>query len=221
MQPHLFVSDRPPRSCSPHSATWRRDRRHAAGEGAETAQPMTETRYARSGDVHIAYQVFGEGARCRARQRLHHAHRWLGARAGQALPRSAGVLCAGDPLRSAGVRAVDRLPSSDARGAHGDVRAVMDAAEVERAALIGVSREPRCAFSRRDLPRASASLVLSGGMARTTLADDYRSARPPRPFSNRARVHPPHWGDGRPSRWPRRARPTTPIRERSSAAWSG
>ena len=84
--------------------------------------PQVETRYARSGEVTIAYQVVGDGPRRpRARARLlSHARMELGAAALRALPAAARLLLAPDRLRQARHRHV-RPPwtASRPRGADG------------------------------------------------------------------------------------------------------
>ena len=60
-----------------------------------------------------------------------------------------------------------------------DVRAVMDAAGVERAALFGVSEgAPMCLLFAAAFPDRTAALVLFGAMARSTWAEDYPWATP-------------------------------------------
>ncbi len=79
-----------------------------------------------------------------------------------------------------------------------DVRAVMDAAGSERAALVGISEGvPMSILFAAAHPERVQSLVLWGGMARSTWAEDY-------PFANEAEALLqsgtefvlPHWGEG-------------------------
>jgi pimeloyl-ACP methyl ester carboxylesterase len=163
-----------------------------------------ETRYAKSGDVHVAYQVFGRGAVDLVfvpgfisnveHYWLHPSHaRWL-----NRLARFARVISF--DKRGTGLSdRVSTMPSMDER--MDDVRAVMDAAGSRSAALLGVSEggslaalfaathPERCralvlygAFpefrywfpTRERLERFSITLRRHGGPARTL-----RSGHPP------------------------------------------
>lgn len=128
------------------------------------------TRYAKSGDVHIAYQVFGSGATdlVFAPGFISHVEnywehpdlaRWLlrlGAFARVIMfdKRGTGL---SDP--------VSVVPSLDLR--MDDVRAVMDAAGSERAALLGVSEGGAlAALFAATHPQRCLQLVLYGAFAR-------------------------------------------------------
>jgi class 3 adenylate cyclase len=68
-----------------------------------------------------------------------------------------------------------------------DVRAVMDAAGSERAALLGVSEgAPMCVLFAATYPERTQALVLYGGMARATEAPDYPWATPARALDEAA-----------------------------------
>jgi len=136
-----------------------------------------QTRYARSGEVGIAYQVFGEGE-----LDLVVAFPFL----------SHLDLMWENPALS---RFVDRLGSFarvlvfDRRGVGlsdpvagaptleermDDVRAVMDAAGSERAALLGMSEgATMCVLFAATYPERTSALVLWGAMPRSTAAPDY------------------------------------------------
>jgi len=138
---------------------------------------VSETRYAKSGDVNIAYRVAGEGAfdivfvpgagshveltwevpslrtmvgRLAATGRLIHFDK-----------RGTGMsdqVSAGTPLET-------RMD---------DVRAVMDAAGSERAALVGISEGvPMSLLFAATYPERAWALVLYGGYARVLRAHDY------------------------------------------------
>jgi len=136
-----------------------------------------QTRYARSGDVGIAYQVFGEGeidlvvafpfvshldllwenpAQARFMRRLgSFARVILFDRRGVGLS---------DPVDSAATLE-ERMD---------DVRAVMDAADSERAALLGMSEgSTMCMLFAATYPERVSALILWGAMARSTAAPDY------------------------------------------------
>ena len=60
-----------------------------------------------------------------------------------------------------------------------DVRAVMDAAGSERAALLGMSEgATMCMLFAATYPQRTSALVLWGAMARSTAAEDYPWALP-------------------------------------------
>jgi len=132
-----------------------------------------ETRYAKSGDVHIAYQVVGEGP-----IDLVFVPGWI----------THLELAWEDPLEAAFLRRLAsflRLILFDKRGTGlsdrvpvnelpileermDDVRAVMDAAGSERAALLGVSEGgPLSSLFAATYPERTAALVLYGTFART------------------------------------------------------
>jgi class 3 adenylate cyclase len=160
-----------------------------------------ETRYARSGDIGIAYQVVGEGemdlviafpfishldliwefpAQTRFVERLaSFARVILFDRRGVGLS---------DPAGGA--------PTLDER--MDDVRAVMDAAGSERAALCGMSEgSTMCLMFAAAHPERVSAMVLWGAMARTTWAEDYPWA-PTREAVLEAELElmAPYWGKG-------------------------
>jgi pimeloyl-ACP methyl ester carboxylesterase len=148
-----------------------------AHEGLPQARVVSaETRYAKSGDVHIAYQVIGDGP-----VDLVFVPGWI----------SHVELGWNDPLQSAFRRRlagfsrlivfdkrgtglsdrvpVDQLPILEER--MDDVRAVMDAVGSERAALMGVSEGgPMCALFAATYPERTAALILYGSFARAGAA---------------------------------------------------
>jgi class 3 adenylate cyclase len=79
-----------------------------------------------------------------------------------------------------------------------DVRAVMDAAGSERAALIGISEGvPLSILFAASHPERVQALVCSGGMARSTYADDYPWALPAEALIESGyQLLLPSWGDG-------------------------
>ena len=160
-----------------------------------------DTRYARSGDLHIAYQVVGDGehdvvwvpgffshldliwespAAVRVNERIGaFARLILFDRRGSGLS---------DPVESA--------PTLEER--MDDVRAVMDAAGSERATLLGVSEGGSMSILfAAARPERVASLVLYGALARSTHAEDYPWALPKQAFieANQELIA-PHWGTG-------------------------
>jgi pimeloyl-ACP methyl ester carboxylesterase len=136
-------------------------------------------RYARSGDVDIAYQVVGEGPLT-----LVFVQGWVSniewAWQEPSLARFLRRLASFSRLvmfdkRGTGLSdrvAVDDLPTMEQR--MDDVRAVMDAAGVERAALLSVSEGgPMCILFATTYPQRTDALVMLGGYARRLWAEDY------------------------------------------------
>src|SRR5918993_2354185 len=129
-----------------------------------------DTRYARSGDLHIAYQVFGAGSvdlvlvpgfisNLEETWDNPSAARWL-----HRLGRFARVIA----FDKRGTGLSDRVgsaPSLDER--MDDARAVMDAAHSERAVLLGISEGGSlAALFAASHPDRCASLILYGAFAR-------------------------------------------------------
>src|SRR5438093_4265360 len=134
-------------------------------------------RYARSGDVNIAYQVTGDGPFDLVLvpgffshleiDREHPEHARFLARLA-AFPR---LLCFDKRGTGLSDRAVG-LPDFETR--MDDVRAVMDAAGSERAALFGYSEGgPMCVLFAATYPERTLALVLYGTYAKRLRVDDY------------------------------------------------
>ena len=160
-----------------------------------------ETRYARSGNVGIAYQAIGEGDLdlVLAFPFISHldllwenpaqAHfmRRLGSFARLILFDRRGVGLS-DPVEGAATLE-ERMD---------DVRAVMDAAGSERAALLGMSEgATMCMLFAATYPERTSALVLWGAMARSTEADDYPWAPPKEALIEaNEELTSPLWGQG-------------------------
>ena len=162
---------------------------------------MPETRYARSGDVHIAYQVFGEGDLDLVLVNGFVTHVELmwehEASAGflEALGSFARVI--NFDRRGSGLSdPVADAPTLEER--MDDVRAVMDAAGSERAALFGISEGvPMSILFAATYPDRVSALVCSGGLARSTQDDDYPFAPPAEALLESGfELVLPHWGEG-------------------------
>ncbi|MGY3460791.1 pimeloyl-ACP methyl ester carboxylesterase [Bradyrhizobium sp. LM3.4] len=130
-------------------------------------QPVT--RYAKSGDVHIAYQVFGDGPinlvlapYFVSNIEVYWEHpavaRWL-------LRLGSFARVAMFDKRGTGMSdRVPELPGLDQR--MDDLRAVMDAADMEQAALLGASEGASlAALFAATYPARSRALILYGGFA--------------------------------------------------------
>ncbi len=143
---------------------------------------IPETRYTRSGDVHIAYQVFGSGEIDLVLIPGYVAHVelvWEHAPAARFLERL-GSFARVITFDRRGSGLSDRViepPTLEER--MDDVRAVMDAANCERAALVGLSEGVAMGILfAASFPDRVQALVCSGGIARSTYADDYPWASP-------------------------------------------
>ena len=140
---------------------------------------VPETKYARSGNLHIAYQVAGEGP-----PDLVFVHGWIShiehlceepgvARFLRRLASFSRLILLdklgtglSDPV------SLDRLPTLEER--MDDVRAVMDAAQSERAALLGTSEAGALnLLFAATYPERTAALILLNSYARLAWADDY------------------------------------------------
>jgi class 3 adenylate cyclase len=162
---------------------------------------LPETRYARSGDVHLAYQVFGDGdldlvlvngftTHVELPWEHEPARRFL-----EGLASFARVI--NFDRRGSGLSdPVAEAPTLEQR--MDDVRAVMDAAGSERAALFGISEGASMSLLfAATYPDRVQALVCSGGMARSTEADDYPWATPVEALlESGAELIGPHWGEG-------------------------
>jgi class 3 adenylate cyclase len=142
-----------------------------------TAAP--KTRYARSGDVNIAYQIAGEGpidlvyvpgwvSNIETAWEDPHVSRFL-----QRLASFSRLIL----FDKRGTGLSDRVSISDLPTLEqrmDDVRAVMDAADSPRAALFGASEGGvMCALFGATYPDRTAALVLYGSYAKGTATADY------------------------------------------------
>ncbi len=140
---------------------------------------VPETRYARSGDVNIAYQVTGHGP-----IDLVFVMGWVSnLEAFWQEPSVAGFfnrLASFSRLilfdkRGTGLSdrvPIDRLPTIEQR--MDDVRAVMDAAGSSRAALFGVSEGgPMCSVFAASFPQRTSALVMYGSYAKRVWDAEY------------------------------------------------
>ncbi len=160
-----------------------------------------ETRYARSGEVGIAYQVIGEGEfdlvvafpfvshldLLWENPALAHFIRRLGSFARVILFDRRGVGLS-DPVEGA-TTLEERMD---------DLRAVMDASGSKRAALLGMSEgATMCMLFAATYPERTSALVLWGAMAKSTEADDYPWAAPKQALlESNEELLAPFWGQG-------------------------
>ena len=161
---------------------------------------VPETMYAKSGNVNIAYQVVGD-----APLDLVFVMGWVShleyfwkepsfARFLQRLSSFARLIL----FDKRGTGLSDRVPNNELPTLEqrmDDVRAVMDAAGSERAALIGVSEGgPMCSLFAATYPEKTLALVMIGTYAKRVRDDDYPwapTADDRQHFFNEIREH---WG---------------------------
>jgi pimeloyl-ACP methyl ester carboxylesterase len=138
-----------------------------------------ETRYAKSGDVNIAYQVVGDGP-----LDLVLVHGWVQSfdAAWQIEPIQRFYDRLGSFSRlilfdKRGVGLSDRVPPDDLPSLEtrmDDMRAVLDEVGVEKAAVLGHSEGgSMCALFAATYPERTQALVMVGSAARTRWAPDY------------------------------------------------
>lgn len=143
----------------------------------DAAPAPSQTRYARSGEVHIAYQVVGSGP-----LDLVFVMGWVSSidwywaepRVARFLRRlsSFSRLILFDKRGTGLSDRVAELPTLEQR--MDDVRAVMDAAGSPRAALVGISEgAAMCALFAATYPQRTAALVIYGGYAKRLWDPDY------------------------------------------------
>jgi class 3 adenylate cyclase len=138
--------------------------------------------YATSDDVHVAYEVVGEGDRDLVLVQGFMSHldlMWdnpLMVRFYQGLTSFSRLILFDKRGTGLSDRSVG-APTLEAR--MDDVRAAMDGAGSERAVLMGISEgAPMCLLFAATYPERTEALVLYGGMARSTEAPDYPWAAP-------------------------------------------
>jgi len=160
-----------------------------------------EIQYAKSGDVNIAYQVYGEGDLDIVLVFGYISHldlfwdgppfveyvKRLGSFARVIMFDKRGVGLSDPVARAATLE--ERMD---------DVRAVMDAAGSERAALLGTSEGgPMSILFASTYPERTQALVLYGAMARSTYAPDYPWAAPIEDLKQSSEdLIGPYWGKG-------------------------
>jgi DNA-binding winged helix-turn-helix (wHTH) protein/pimeloyl-ACP methyl ester carboxylesterase len=186
-----------------------RGARGAGAEGGERARAddfppelmrVPETRYARSGDVNIAYQVLGDAPLDLVFVMgwvSHLEYFWREPSFARFLRRLASFsrLILFDK-RGTGLSdrvPVNELPTLEQR--MDDVRAVLESAGSERAALIGVSEGgPMSALFAATYPERTVALVMIGTYAKRVRAEDYPWAPTPEERQEFYREMQEHWG---------------------------
>jgi len=166
-----------------------------------TAVRKPATQYARSGDLHIAFQVFGDADLDLVLVRGYATHMdlsWEWPEFRRMIDRLAGFarVILFDKRGTGLSDPVEDVPSLEHR--MDDVRAVMDAARSDRAALWGFSEGGAMAMLfAATHPDRTSHLVLYDTMARTTWAPDYPWATPAESLIESAKeLIVPQWGQG-------------------------
>ena len=136
-----------------------------------------KTRYAKSGDVHVAYQVVGEGSvdLVVVQGWVTHLELWWDDPGWSAFYERLASFSRLILFDKRGTGLSDRvtdMPSLEVR--MDDVRAVMDTAGSERAALFGLSEGgPMCALFSATYADRTSALIMAGSYPRRTRAPDY------------------------------------------------
>ena len=160
-----------------------------------------ETRYARCGDVHIAFQTFGRGKRdlVVAFGFVSHLDVLWEARQAANFYGRLGEFCRVILFDKRGMGLSDRVakpPTLEERV--DDIRAVMDAADSEEAVLLGYSQGVATVLMfGATFPERTSGLILYGGVARSVAAPDYPWAAPLEDaLAANAELIGPMWGTG-------------------------
>jgi class 3 adenylate cyclase/pimeloyl-ACP methyl ester carboxylesterase len=149
----------------------------AEGRGALSALHGTETRYAKSGETSVAYQVVGDGPidLVHVSGFLSHLEwNWQYPPVARFLERLASFsrLILLDKRGTGLSDPVDGVPTLEER--MDDVRAVMDAVGSERAALLGVADGgPLCLLFAATYPERTSALALYASLAKFTQDHEY------------------------------------------------
>jgi pimeloyl-ACP methyl ester carboxylesterase len=163
-------------------------------------EAMVETRYAKSGDVNVAYQVAGEGpvdVVFVPGWVSHVEHGWEEPSYAPFLERIMRFarLILFDRPGTGLSDPVDSLPTLEER--MDTVRAVMDAAGSEKAVLFGISEGgAMCILFAATYPERCASLVLCNSFAFNQYSDDYPWGPTPEIQARLERAIEKNWGTG-------------------------
>jgi len=162
---------------------------------------MPETRYAKSGDTYIAYQVMGEGPfdLVLAPGFMSHVEMQMEMPLTASFFARLASFCRLIRFDKRGTGLSDRLsgiPTLEER--MDDVRAVMDAAGSERAALFGFSEGgPMAIVFAATYPQRTLALILYGAFARVTWAPDYQWGTTEEARAASLRLQEENWGQGK------------------------
>jgi pimeloyl-ACP methyl ester carboxylesterase/class 3 adenylate cyclase len=161
---------------------------------------MPETRYAKSGDTYIAYQVMGDGPfdLIFVPGFVSHVEMQMELPIFASFFERLASSCRVIRFDKRGTGLSDRLsgiPTLEER--MDDVRAVMDAAGSTRAALLGFSEGgPMCIVFSATYPQRVSALILYGGFARGAWAPDYPWRSTEEQFEAALKRTERDWGQG-------------------------
>jgi class 3 adenylate cyclase/esterase/lipase len=156
----------------------------------------TEVKYARSGEVHIAYRVFGDGPRdlVLIPGTLSHAELYWEFPINQYLLKRLTSFARVIVFDKRGQGLSDRVGEQTLEERIGDVRAVMDAAGSARATIFGWSEGgPMSLMFSATYPERTSALVLCGSFACTTAEPWLVTQEQWTQFLRRIESH---WGQG-------------------------
>jgi pimeloyl-ACP methyl ester carboxylesterase len=162
--------------------------------------PLPKTEYAKSGDVHLAYQVTGSGPLDLVMVPgfvSHLEYQWEDPRSARFFQRLASFsrLIRFDKRGTGLSDRVGNTATLEER--MDDVRAVMDATGSQRAAVIGFSEGgPMCALFAATYPERTSALIMYGSMARRAWAPDHPWGRTSEEHEERLRQVEQAWGTG-------------------------
>jgi len=165
------------------------------------ADPLLETRYAKSGDVHVAYQVMGHGPLDLVLVAGFVTHLELQLEDPRPVRffERLSSFCRLIRFDKRGTGLSDRIggiPTLEER--MDDVRAVLDTIGSQRAALLGFSEGgPMSVLFAATHPERTTALILYGAMARTAWAPDNPWGRTDEGHFARLKFIQEHWGKGR------------------------
>jgi pimeloyl-ACP methyl ester carboxylesterase len=160
----------------------------------------TDTRYAKSGDYHIAYQVHGSGEidLVWAPSYFSHIEVQMEESSFRRFVNRLGTFSRVILFDKRGTGLSDRvadMPGLDDR--MDDFRAVLDAVGSEKAALLGTCEGGALsALFAATYPDRTRALVLANSFARATAADDYPWAESPEEWQQHAALMSENWGSG-------------------------
>lgn len=159
-----------------------------------------ETRYARSGDYHIAYQVTGEGPVDLVFAQGYVTHleiEWEDPRPARFIE-ALSSFCRLIRFDKRGTGLSDRVAGlATLEERMDDLRAVMDAAGSERAVLLGASEGgPMSLLFSATYPERVRSLILCGAFARIAWAADHPWGRTAQQLADIVRQIEEKWGTG-------------------------
>ena len=195
------------------------------GEPHEPAVPGFDIGYARSGDVRIAYQIVGDGP-----LDLVLVHGWVCSfQPGWENPKIAGFYRRLASLgrlilfdkRGTGLSdrvSPERLPDLETR--MDDVRAVLDAVDSRRAAVLGISEGGAMStLFAATHPERTLALVLMGTFAKMMHARDYPIGLAEADFRKRlAALEEDDWAPAATNEWLARVAPDL-LRDRAAVRW--